>query len=115
MGFCEHGNYMLKKLVQNTREISFLYPDRQRQAERRSQEEARADVYRERDRERKRKQYLGVVKVSILYDVVGMRNVLVKIMVLRDGSVCVVLDGSLIATVAVLCCLCFYHLYPHVA
>jgi len=56
-----------------------------------------------------------VVKVSILYDVVGMRNVLVKIMVLRDGSVCVVLDGSLIATVAVLCCLCFYHLYPHVA
>ena len=69
MGFCEHGNEVLKNLVPITREITFLYPDRQRQAERRSQEEARADVYRERDRERKRKQYLGVVKVSILYGV----------------------------------------------
>ena len=115
MGFCEHGIEVLEKLVQNTREISFLYPDRQRQAERRSQEEARADVYRERDRERKRKQYLGVVKVSILYGVVGMRNVPVNSMVFRDGGVYVVLGCSLIATVAVLCCLCFYHLYPHVA
>lgn len=115
MGFCERGNEMLKKLVQNTRDISFLCSDRQRQAERRSQEEARADVYRERDRERKRKQYLGVVKVSIFYGVVGMTNVPVKIMVLRDGSVCVVLGGSFIATVAVLCYLCLYDLYPHVA
>jgi hypothetical protein len=81
-------------LVSNTREITFWFPDRQRQAERRTQEEVRADIYRERDRERKRKQYLGVVKVSILYGVIGMRNVPVQITVLRDDSVFVMLGGS---------------------
>ncbi|XP_069680112.1 chromatin-remodeling ATPase INO80 [Periplaneta americana] len=47
-------------LLLDDEEIEKKY--RQRQAERRTQEETRADVYRERDRERKRKQYLGMVK-----------------------------------------------------
>ncbi|KAJ9576388.1 hypothetical protein L9F63_006744, partial [Diploptera punctata] len=47
-------------LLLDDEEIEKKY--RQRQAERRTQEESRADVYRERDRERKRKQYLGIVK-----------------------------------------------------
>nr|CAD7444224.1 unnamed protein product [Timema bartmani] len=49
-------------LLLDDEEIEKKY--RQKQAERRTQEEARADFYRERDRERKRKQFLGVVKVS---------------------------------------------------
>nr|CAD7406192.1 unnamed protein product [Timema cristinae] len=47
-------------LLLDDEEIEKKY--RQKQAERRTQEEARADFYRERDRERKRKQFLGVVK-----------------------------------------------------
>jgi hypothetical protein len=56
---------MYENLTKVVRNAVFPHLDRQRQAERRSQEEARADIYRERDRERKRKQYLGIVKVSI--------------------------------------------------
>nr|CAD7205197.1 unnamed protein product [Timema douglasi] len=50
-------------LLLDDEEIEKKY--RQKQAERRTQEEARADFYRERDRERKRKQFLGVVKNEV--------------------------------------------------
>lgn len=81
----------LRLLCSILESLLFLYADRQRQAERRSQEEARADIYRERDRERKRKQYLGVVKVSILYGIIRVKNFSVKIMVLWDDNVRVML------------------------